>query len=267
MYFSNTLMMPSPLISIVMPAYNHERFVGEAIKSVWSQTYKNIELIVIDDGSTDRTGAAISELVACSPISTKFIQKKNEGVCRTLDHALTICRGDFIGLLASDDFYAEDFIEKMHSLLSSSGDRYGCAHCDAFNIDENGVVLGRNFEGIGLKPILENDFLSFAYGNSRIVAGSVLFRRKVFDTVGFFDESLKAEDFDFHLRVLRKWSYVFLDRPLYFSRKLNRSLGRTPAAWINDGVIALAKHAEFLGDSYNDVIRVKELRNYRVCLF
>ena len=95
-----------PKVSMIMPCYNHEKFVKEAIQSVIDQDYKNIELIIIDDGSTDNSVKAIQEMIAkCEErfVRFEFRSRPNKGLCFTLNEALEWCKGDFLAGVASDD--------------------------------------------------------------------------------------------------------------------------------------------------------------------
>ena len=98
--------MSKTLVSVIIPAYNHEKYVQETIKSIINQTYQNIELIVIDDGSKDFTWQKILEMKdECERRFEKvhFETKQNEGTCKTLNKLLSCAQGDFIDLIASDD--------------------------------------------------------------------------------------------------------------------------------------------------------------------
>ena len=99
----------NPLVSVIIPSYNHEQYVTKAIKSVFSQTYKNIELIVIDDGSKDHSVKKILELKKRYPF--KFIARKNKGLASTLNEAIKLAKGVYITFLASDDYYLPQRIE------------------------------------------------------------------------------------------------------------------------------------------------------------
>ena len=101
-----------PLVSVIMTAFNHARFVEKAVSSVWAQSYQNIELICLDDGLADNTPAIPTTLSASSPIPMRVIVKKNEGVSRTLNKGIQEAKGSLIGLLASDDYYDSTFIQK-----------------------------------------------------------------------------------------------------------------------------------------------------------
>ncbi len=95
-----------PLVSIVVPCYNHEKYVKETIESIINQTYKNIELIVIDDGSKDNSVEVVKEMIpVCEQRFTRFEfrYRENVGLCKTLNEALNWCKGRYISFIASDD--------------------------------------------------------------------------------------------------------------------------------------------------------------------
>ncbi len=98
--------MSNPLVSIIIPSYNHESFVQDSIQSVIEQTYQNIELIIIDDGSKDNSVMKIQEkLIECEErfVNFKFIYRENKGLCNTLNEALSKCSGKYLSIIASDD--------------------------------------------------------------------------------------------------------------------------------------------------------------------
>ena len=99
------------LVSVIIPAYNHEKYIGDAINSVLNQTYKNIELIVEDDLSTDNTVKEIKK-IKDKRLKTIF-SKKNKGPVRTMNHLLSMCKGDYIAILGSDDIWYPEKLEKQ----------------------------------------------------------------------------------------------------------------------------------------------------------
>ena len=104
----NEVRKPSALVSVVIPCYNHARYVKECIKSVIDQDFKNIELIIIDDGSKDASVQVIEEMRgACEARFARFefIHRENKGVCNTLNQALEWCQGEYYAALASDDVW------------------------------------------------------------------------------------------------------------------------------------------------------------------
>ena len=110
----------NPLVSVVVPCYNHERYVKECIQSIIDQSYKNIELIVIDDGSKDASVAVIEGLRgACEERFTRFefSARENRGLCNTLNQALDWCQGEYFAAIASDDQWLPFKTEKQVEYL------------------------------------------------------------------------------------------------------------------------------------------------------
>ncbi len=113
----------SPLVSVIIPAYNHEKYVQETVKSIINQTYKNIELIIIDDGSTDNTWHKIQEIKEeCEKRFKRvfFETKENEGTCKTLTKLISLTQGEFVYLIASDDRAKPKAIEKEVAFLKKN---------------------------------------------------------------------------------------------------------------------------------------------------
>lgn len=249
-----------------MPAYNHDRFVEEAIRSVWDQTYPNLELIVINDGSVDGTAQVIEGLVNSSPIKMRFHTKSNEGICRTLNLGISMAEGEWIALLASDDKYGPEFIRKNMDTIKQLDLQGSVLHCDAYKMGSDGVVLGRISE-ISKKPPASGDaFLDIANGKCRIVSSTVVLPRKLMLDIGGYDESLKAEDFDMHLRVARHAKFHYITEPLFYSRYFSNSLGRSPWLWGDDIYTALIKHENELGTQLNRILLKRSRKLFNSCI-
>ena len=116
-------MRDQPLVSVIVPAYNHELFVCETLRSLMAQTYQNLELIIVDDGSTDETYARISELQP--ELQRRFDRAEigttqNKGSARTISRCLELVRSDLVYMLDSDDVAAPDAVERLLPLMTSS---------------------------------------------------------------------------------------------------------------------------------------------------
>lgn len=128
------------LVSILIPAYNHERYIQAAIDSVIQQAHQNIELIIVDDGSTDNTWNRISTMEeACRSrfVRVEIIRQGNQGVCLTLNKLVDLAQGEYVLRLDSDDLLKADSVETLHAFLSQNPD-YGLAVGDNEIIDETG---------------------------------------------------------------------------------------------------------------------------------
>ena len=118
-----SLKSSNPLVSVLIPAYNHENYVQETINSIIDQTYQNIELIIYDDGSKDSTWNKIKELEEkCKKRFTNvyFETKENEGTCKTMNKLLDLAKGEYVIVVASDDMIKPNMIEKEVDFLSKN---------------------------------------------------------------------------------------------------------------------------------------------------
>lgn len=122
-------MNASPLVSVIIPCYNHEQFVKDCIQSVIDQTYENIELIIIDDGSKDCSVEKIKKMIpACNKrfINFEFRSHPNKGLSATLNEAIEWCKGEFISILASDDLFLENKIKIQSDYLIENNNCVAC---------------------------------------------------------------------------------------------------------------------------------------------
>lgn len=111
-----------PLLSVLIPCYNHEHFIEETVQSIWDQNIDNMEIIAIDDGSPDNTFKILQRLQAASPVEMYIEKQSNRGVVRTLNKALELSRGRYVALIASDDKYFPDALQPMIELMEQNPD-------------------------------------------------------------------------------------------------------------------------------------------------
>lgn len=218
--------MSEPLVSVVCLCYNHERFVNEAIQSVLGQTYANIQLLVVDDHSTDQSVEVISKTISQHP-SIEFIPlSSNLGNCRAFNKGFEKVRGDFVIDLAGDDVLIPERVEKGTEVLLSKGLEYGVHFSDAALIDETGGILGFHSDRFPHETIPQGDVYAQVLSRYFINSPTMMMRRQVFEKLGGYDESLAYEDFDFWVRSSRYFKYWYTPRPLVKRRVLSSSLGR-----------------------------------------
>ena len=211
------------LVSVIIPAYNHDKYIRECILSIVNQTYPHLELIVINDGSTDSTLECLQNLVPiCQERFSRFelINKENEGVAHTLNLALRYAGGKYVYIFASDDVSCPDAISTLVEVAEiKNGIAVVCA--DAELIDEEGKIsnlAANNNTFLTYYTCTRSNFdanrdfgsyRSLLLGNY-IPIGSLI-RRSVFDDVGFYTEGIRIEDFDLWLRVAKKHKFKFVN--------------------------------------------------------
>jgi len=109
------------LVSVIIPAYNHENYILECLESVINQTYVNMQLIIVNDGSQDDTERIINEYIENKNFDNiEFYSKENEGLCKTINFGLKKVKGDYVAILASDDLWKSDKIERQVSFLEEN---------------------------------------------------------------------------------------------------------------------------------------------------
>jgi alpha-1,3-rhamnosyltransferase len=200
------------LISVVIPCFNHQDYVKKSIESVLSQSYSNIELVVIDDGSKDNSPAIIESLAA--QFKFKFISQSNAGICKTLNRAIKEhTTGNWIAIVASDDYWHIDKLKLQMEQLNAKFSEF--CYTKALEFSEE-----PNFKSIREFPakMLEGNILKKVFIQQHIPAGSILFSRNLYNAIGGFDESLREEDWDFVIRSAAYTTIVGVDRPLLFYR-------------------------------------------------
>ena len=213
----------SPLVSVVLPAYNHARYVAQAIASVASQRYPNIELIVIDDGSTDGSAAVIAEALTRVTCPVRFIVRENRGAPATLNEGAALARGRYLAFLNSDDYYAPDRIASLVEDIAGGNAAWGFSLVS--NAPDDGEASGpaatgavdflqkqRNFMGTQPHSFTLVDF------NIAISSGNLFVERDFFFSAGGFRDYRYNHDWDFCLRAAAFAEPVVVDRPLYFYR-------------------------------------------------
>lgn len=200
------------LISVVIPAYNAERFVADAIASAISQSHDTIEVIVVDDGSTDNT-AGIVEKIAAGDARVRLVRTgARGGAAKARNHGVRLAKGELVAPLDSDDLWAPDKLERQLEALREGGPEVGVVYCWTSAIDEAGRVLAPLW-----RPRCETgDVLGLAIVDGLIGNASVpLIRRRVLDEVGGYCESLQlGEDWDFHMRAAAVTRFGLVKAPL-----------------------------------------------------
>ncbi|MGY0217727.1 glycosyltransferase family 2 protein [Endozoicomonadaceae bacterium StTr2] len=190
-----TLSESAPLVSVIIPCYNHEDYIADAVNSVLNQTYSNIELIVINDGSTDQSGHMLDELSRHHPFTV--IHQQNAGVSSAMNTGLAHARGTYIATLDSDDIFLPDKLFKQIEFLEKNPHIDICGG-NMVIINETGELdLPRRFA-----PYREFDFEDVLLEKKDIIpASSALIKRHVIDKVGGYNPDVRVQDLYFWLKA------------------------------------------------------------------
>ncbi len=229
-----------PLVSIGVGSYNNARFIRETLNSIAAQTYQNIEIIINDDCSTDNSIEVIENWIS-EHRNLEIVLLKNDqnrGLCKSINNMLSIYKGDYLCLIASDDKYLPDFVMTRVNHLKSTSDQVGICYSKSFLIDEH------DSKRIGTE---ERHFWPSGYIFEKICGldGSfckpftAMVKRSVYEVVGKYDESLLFEDIDFFLKVSRSFRIDFLDVLDTEYRIVKGSLGTQ--VYSNKGLVSLSK--------------------------
>lgn len=192
-------------VSIIIPTFNRAESLRRAIDSVLGQTHKNFELIIIDDGSTDRTDALLKDYKD----TLTAIKTENKGVSAARNRGIKLARGRYISFLDSDDMWLEKKLERQLKVLKENPS-YRIIYTN-----ELWIRNGRRVNQCKIHQKFGGDIYKKCLPLCIISPSSVLINHTVFEDVGLFDESLPVcEDYDLWLRITNKYPVFFLDEDL-----------------------------------------------------
>ncbi|WP_347157981.1 glycosyltransferase family 2 protein [Pontibacter chitinilyticus] len=234
--------MPSlPLVSIICLCYNHARFLRQALDSVLAQTYPNLEIIIVDDCSTDGSMAIIAEYLAQHPQLTFISTRHNRGNCAAFNMGWRASQGEFLIDFATDDVLLPDRVAQQLAAFQQLDSSYGVVYSDAEYISDSGAHLylhSRNFA-----PAPSGSVFAEVLRRYFICSPTMLVRRQVFDYLNGYDENLYYEDFDFWLRSSRKYNYHYLNKVTTQRRIHGSSMSRR---WYTKGDPHLASNIKIM---------------------
>lgn len=197
------------MVSAIIPTYNRRELVVHAVGTVLAQTFPVEEIIVVDDGSTDGTEAALHAAFGDRIV---YVRQANAGVSAARNRGMALARGRYLALLDSDDEWLPEKTARQVEWLQAHPD-FGMVLCDVARTDADRRPVDR-LERRRLTPE-DGWVLKWALLEPALAPVSAMFRREVYARTGGFDESLRtAEDLDFHLRVARDWKIGVIDAVL-----------------------------------------------------
>jgi glycosyltransferase involved in cell wall biosynthesis len=202
-----------PKVSIIMPVYNGERFIVDAIESALVQTYTNFEVIIVDDGSQDRSHDKIEPYLALPNI--RYIRQKNGGVAAARNAAIACASGELIGFLDQDDVWAPHKLEREVRYLAEHP-AVGLVHAYQGYIDRAGKEITNPKDWVA--P-LEGACFAELFQRNRIAVLTVLLRKRCLEELGVFNENIPgADDYELWLRLARRFEFGFVPDVLAYYR-------------------------------------------------
>ncbi len=227
-----------PKVSIVLPTYNGAKYIRQSIDSCLKQTYENIELIVVDDASSDDTPEIVRSY---KDVRLKYIRhEKNRGLPASLNTGFQEAPGEYLSWTSDDNYYAANAVEKMLNYLKNNDCQFvHCSYYRFYNDDQSHSEIIKPPSGKSLKDV-------------NIIGACFLYSKEVMQRVGLYDTDVfLAEDYDYWLRVSKEFSICHLDEALYFYRIHSQSLYESRYYEV--------KITDFLVRLKNDVTNVQQV--------
>lgn len=243
------------LISIIIPVYKVEKYLPRCIESVLSQTYANIEVILVDDGSPDGC-YEICDSYAMRDGRVTVVHKKNGGLSDARNAGLAVAHGEYVGFVDSDDYIHPDMYEKLHEILLSENadisvcgiDKVDSAGCQIKEVDKNEVQVYTGLQAI--KNILDKKLHVVS-----VVAWNKLYKRSLFEKVRFPIGKLHEDEFTTYqiFYQCKKVAYI-TEKYYYYFQRPDSIMGRRKSVFSYDGLEAYEQMAHFFEKNGNTEI-------------
>jgi glycosyltransferase involved in cell wall biosynthesis len=232
-----------PLVSVIVPAYNASATIERTLRSVLVQTYGQLEIIVVDDGSSDDT-AAIVERISREEPRIILLRQPNQGVATARNVGIAHARGEFIAPLDADDIWHPSKIEKQCAVIKEGGDRIGLVYCYSRYINEDGIIVSQDGPHCGPRgDVFARLILANFVGN----ASSPLIRRGRLREVSDYDSSLRArrsqgcEDLKVYLAIAERWEFDLVPEYLVGYRTTEGSMRQNHESMARSWEIVVAE--------------------------
>ena len=201
-----------PLVSAAIITHNRAHYLEDAIRSVLDQSFRDLELIVVDDGSTDDTEAVVARH---RDPRIRYVRQRHSGKATARNAAVALARGEFLAFCDSDDAWYRHRLARQVAAFRRDP-HVGMVHGHVTVIDERGREIPERTasarELLGAAHRNGATYASYAL-DCRCLSSTILLRRSVFDVVGLYDPELAIEDYDFYLRLVLDFDVLFLDGP------------------------------------------------------
>jgi glycosyltransferase involved in cell wall biosynthesis len=212
---------PEPAVTIVVPAYNHDRYVEAALDSIYRQTYRKLEVVVIDDGSGDATAGVVRRMLEHCPFPSHFVSRPNRGAVPTLNEAIELAGTPYVNVLNSDDLLLPERVERMVGTVAASGAQWGFSGVrliDGLGRDGDLLKDSRAYQivcALGKLPLARTVGFGLLDFNVAVSSGNLFFTKALWRSIGGFRDFRYNHDWDFALRALWVAEPRFVPQPLY----------------------------------------------------
>lgn len=224
-----------PAVSVVIPAYNHARFLKGTIESALAQTWRDYEIVVVDDGSKDDTAAVAAQFGA----AIRYVYQANKGMAATRNTALRHATGDIISFLDDDDLWLPDYLATVMAHFQADSDLAAVHTGYQLTSDEE----GRDFPGHSSRTVPATELYDTLIEGGFFPPSSVSVRRKILDVVGVFDEGLQGyADWELWLRICREHKFIGIPDELIKYRIHAGGLSSNVQHMTEDRLKAIRKH-------------------------
>ena len=222
--------MEPPIVSVICISYNHEAFVYKALSSLRNQHYHHVEVIVIDDCSTDQTQKEIQRFIEDHPNMnwSVIFNTTNQGNCKTFNTALALAKGKYVMDFAADDLFYNQCVEKLVHRFEQLADNYGVVFSNVDLVDVKDNFIAKHYKtypsGKAIQKVPKGEVYRKIVKRYFISPVGMMVKRSVLLELGGYDESLAYEDFDLWVRSSRLYHYAYLDECLVAKRVTPHSL-------------------------------------------
>ena len=253
--------MPSDIF-VLVPSYNHARFIEECLRSIFAQTLSPRKLLVIDDGSSDDSVAVITRVLRDCPFEAELIARQNRGLCATLNEGFSKSDGKYFAYIGSDDYWMPGFLEARHQLLERRPDAVlGYGHADI--IDENGRSVTSSATSWGR-------WARFPDGSARAmllegrspVSPTVVYRSLALEKVRW-NEGARLEDYEMYLSLMDLGEFAFDPRVLAVWRVHAHNTSKDVDMLVEEVIAAQRRNRHILGLSEHEMGRAEARVRFR----
>lgn len=245
-------------VAVVVPSYNHARFVGSCIRSIIKQSYPPSKLLVIDDGSTDDSTKIISAALKECPFPAELVVRENRGLCATLNQALSLTNGDYFAYLSSDDLWLDSFLSARLRLLNDRANAV-LAYGHTYFVDQDNQIVDSTA-----------DWADYEDGNVRAMllrtiapmSPTVLYVRSAVEQFGWNEKS-KLEDYELYLKLSSVGDFAFDPQVLSAWRAHETNTSWDQQLMLDEHLKALEELAPQLGLSLEELDQLKRQISFR----